>query len=169
MNRLKTLRKEAGLSLRKCSTLVGISNSVLSYLETGKRPFRQEHISTLTAFFNVTSDFLLGRSDYGYIVFPEFGSNELTLTAKEYARLRDHIEISIVNAGSQSSILSIDTPKEKQLVAVLAKVVYRELKGSMKDYDMEEALSAKLDELKSHMTSEDMEKTIRFIEDYILK
>lgn len=169
MNRLKTLRKEIGLSLRQASALTGISNPVLSYLETGARPFRQEHISILTAFFNVTSDFLLGRSDYGYVVFPQYGSEEITLTEGEYSRLRTHIDVSLANVSNQAAVLSIDTPKEEQRVAITKKVVYRELKGTPDDYDMKDVLSRRLDELKSHMTAEELEKTIRFIEDYIIR
>ena len=169
MNRLKNLRKEAGLSLRKCAEKCGISNAIISYLETGTRPFRQEHISKLTAFFNVTSDFLLGRTDYGYIVNPEFGDGEITLTEGEYQRLRDYIVVSIVRLGSKARTVQIDTPKESQSVTVPEYVVYRELKGSIEDYDAQEMLSSKLMELSKHMTSAELDRTIRFIEEYILK
>jgi len=169
MNRLKFLRKESRLSLRELSKNVGISNSVLSYLETGARPFRQEHLDILTAFFNVTNDYLLGRSDYGLNVFPQFGQDEMTLTEGEYLRLRENITISLVRQGNAATVLNVDTPKVTQNVAITKMVVYRELKGRMKDYDTGESLSKRLDELKSRMTSDDLEKTIRFIEDYILK
>ncbi len=169
MNRLKFLRKEIDLSLRKLSAKTGISNPVLSYLETGVRPFRQEHISILTAFFNVTSDFLLGRSDYGYVVYPQFGQEEMTLTEGEYNRLREHISVSLITLGSKAIAISADTPCEERKLTIPKVVVYRELKGNIGDYDMCDTLGKKLDDLKAHMTSEDLEKTIRFIEDYILK
>lgn len=170
MNRLKFLRKESCLSLRKLSACTDISNTVLSYLETGTRPFRQEHISILTAFFNVTSDYLLGRSDYGLNVFPQFGQEEITLTESEYNRLKAHITVSQANLGNDKAVVfSMDTPRETQKIAIPRTCVYRELKGALGDYDMGESLSKKLDELKSHMTSADLEKTIRFIEEYILK
>lgn len=169
MNRLKSLRKEVNLSLRKLSKMTGVSNPVLSYLETGARPFRQEHISVLTEFFNVTSDYLLGRSDYGLVVFPEFGLDPITLTESEYTRLWGHITVSFANTGNKSIVLNVKSPLEESSLAIGKYVVYRELKGTVKDYDMADALSKRLDELKSRMTSDDMEKTIRFIEDYILK
>lgn len=169
MNRLKSLRKESRLSLRQLSAYTGISNPVLSYLETGVRPFRQEHIDILTAFFKVTSDYLLGRSDYGLMIFPEFGEDEITLTEGEYDRLRANINVTVISQGSKAVVVSVDTPKCEQKVVVGGSCVYRELKGTLKDYNMTESLSKKLDELKSHMTSDDLEKTIRFIEEYILK
>lgn len=168
MNRLRNLREEVGLSLRKCAQKVGISNTIISCLENGKRPFRQEHISKLTAFFNVTSDFLLGRTDYGYIVNPEFGDGEITLTEGEYQRLREHIVVSFVRLGSKARTIQIDTPLESQSVTVPEYVVYRELKGSIENYDAQEMLSAKLMELSKHMTSTELDRTIRFIEEYIL-
>jgi len=169
MNRLKFLRKESGLSLRRLSALIDISDTVLSYLETGARPFRQEHLDILTAFFNVTSDYILGRSDYGLVVFPQFGQEEMTLTESEYLRLKGSITVSLVSHGSKNVVMSMDTTKVEQNVVITKNAVYRELKGRMKDYDTVESLSRKLDELKSRMTSEDLEKTIRFIEDYIIK
>ena len=167
MNRLKSLRNEMNLSLREVSNYTGISNPVLSVLENGKRPFRQEHISILTAFFNVTSDFLLGRTDYGYIVMPEFGDGEITLSEGEYKRLRDHITLSIISVGARET-LKVGTPVETQTLTIPDTVVYREIKGSIGDYNMQDALGTKLNELAKHMTSEELERSIRFIEEYIL-
>lgn len=169
MNRLKSLRKEVGLSLRSVEEKTGISNPVLSCLENGKRPFRQEHIVILTSFFNVTSDYLLGRTDFGLIVVPEFGAEELTLTEGEYKRLHEHISVTVIpNVGASALTLRIDTPLESQDIFVPTSVVYREIKGSISDYDLQETLGNKLAELAKRMTSEELDRAIRFIEEYIL-
>lgn len=168
MNKLKQLRKEADLTLRDLSKYVGIPNSVITYLESGTRPFRQVHIDKLTSFFNVTSDYLLGRSDYGYIVYPQYGSDEVILSDSEYNRLSDHITLSIINNKININVSIVDN-KEETNINIPSHCVYRELKGELNDYDMKETLYLKLNELTKKMTESDLKKTIKFIEDYIFK
>lgn len=167
-NNLKSLRKEADVTTRDMKKYTGISNSITTYLENGKRPFRQTHINALTSFFNVSADYLLGRSDYGIIVFPEYDDKPITLTAKEYDRLREHITIEIHYVGD-AYVLPMNTTKEEQEIVFPEYQVYRELKGRFTDYDLGHTLSAKLNELSKHMDTDELERTIRFIEDYILK
>lgn len=125
MNRLKLLRKRENITLRELAVYSGISNPTLSYLETEKRPFRQIHIDKLVAFFSITTDFLLGRSDYGYIVMPEYGDGEIVLVESEYERLAD--------------------------------------------YSVKESRQNTLIELSKRMTSDEIDKTINFIREYIFK
>ena len=168
-NRLKKLRTEAGISLRELQKYTGITNSVLSVLESGKRPFRQTHIDALSSFFNVTSDFLLGRSDSGYVVFPEYGNDELLLTESEYAKLSPCINVSVIYKNKQTTTFEMDTPVQEQRIVLSSHVVYRELKGTVDDYNMQENLFQKYMELGKHMTTDDLKKSIKFIEDYIIK
>lgn len=167
-NRLKQLRLQANISLRELQKYTGITNSVLSYLESGKRPFRQAHIDALSSFFNITSDFLLGRSDFGYKVFPEFGTDELILSEGEFNRLRPYIDISVVHKNNSNLSVSISTPVEDQTIILSSYIVYRELKGAVNDYDLQETLYQKYLELGKHMTTEELKKANKFIEDYIL-
>ena len=82
--RLQELRKASGLSLRKMSKLCGISNTVLSLLELGRRKPTIEHVTKLCDFFHVTSDYLLGKSELGLIVdFPRHDYFQV-LTKYEY-------------------------------------------------------------------------------------
>ena len=83
-NRLRMLRNESHISLRTLSKYTHITNPVLSYLENGVRPFRQTHIDILCSFFNVTSDYLLGRTDNGLFVHTQIGEDELLLNESEY-------------------------------------------------------------------------------------
>ena len=168
-NRLKKLRKEAHISMRDMLKYTGISNPVISYLENGQRPFRQEHINKLSAFFNVTADFLLGRTDYGYIVYPEHDSEEIILTESEYIKLLNYISIEIIRVREQDTDLSIETPIEQIDIALPQYVVYRELKGNIDEYNIIETLNKKLYEMTKKMTTEDLKKTIKFIEEYIIK
>lgn len=63
MNRLKELREERGLALKSLNADTAISTTVLSYIENGKRPFTQNTLEILAKYFNVSTDYLLGKSD----------------------------------------------------------------------------------------------------------
>jgi len=166
-NRLRQLRKEAGVTLRELHKYTGIVNSVISNLENGTRKFRQSHIDALSSFFNVTSDYLLGRTDYGLIVRPQIGDEEFVLTEKEYDKLKDYITVEVIVLGTSTNALQ-ETDTENKVI-IPKYVVYRELKGEISNYDMQETLNAKLLELTKRLTSDDLRKTINFIENYILK
>ena len=68
--RVKQLRKsrnitqdELGVVLGDRSTGKPLSRGQISNLETGKRNFNIHQIKTLADYFNVTTDFLLGREN----------------------------------------------------------------------------------------------------------
>lgn len=61
MNRLKELRKEKGVSLKKLSTAIGVKDNTLSQYETGKRQPRDMEVwERLADYFEVTPEYLLG-------------------------------------------------------------------------------------------------------------
>ena len=140
MNNLKYLRLKNHLSLRQLDKMCGITNSVLSCLENGKRMFRLSHIDTLTNFFKVSSDFLLGKSDYGIIV--ELKNSFAVISKSDYEKylendmLKEYVEFNSVwripnnflesildpqkDTSVKKELLSeIDTLSEEQLVKVL--------------------------------------------------
>lgn len=167
MNRLKELRSELKIALRELEKYTGISFSVIAYLENEQRPFRQAHIESLTNFFGVTSDFLLGRSDIGYQIKTEYGEDELIFSETEYKNFSDHITKEIINVGAFG--YEIKTQKEIFKSYHPAYKVYRELKGKITDYNLQETIFNKYVELGKHLTSEELNKAINFIEDYILR
>ena len=63
VKRLKELRKENGLTLVQLAKATGISKSSISEWENGQSVPNAIAIITLTKFFDVTSDYLLGLSD----------------------------------------------------------------------------------------------------------
>ena len=61
MNRLKELRKEKGVSLKKLSTAIGVKDNTLSQYETGKRQPRDMAVwERLSDYFDVIPEYLLG-------------------------------------------------------------------------------------------------------------
>jgi len=63
MNNLKLLRTEKKLTMRELAEKVGICYTTISSLENGKRPFNLDHLQRLSSFFNVSYDYILGKSD----------------------------------------------------------------------------------------------------------
>ena len=64
MNNLRKLRKEKKMTLDELAKATRISKSGLSYLENEKRPFTQEHLEILSTFFSVSTDYLLGKTEF---------------------------------------------------------------------------------------------------------
>lgn len=61
--RISMLRKEKNLNQLELSKILNISNTTLSQYETGKRVPSDEIKNQIADYFDVTVDFLLGRSD----------------------------------------------------------------------------------------------------------
>lgn len=79
MNRLKQLRKEKNINQDVLAKILGIEIAGISKLETGRVPLKDEYIIKLSEYFNVSSDYLLGKSD---IRKPETPSEDLLDLAK---------------------------------------------------------------------------------------
>ncbi len=61
--KLSTLRRENHLSLDALGKILGISNQAVSLLEKGKRSPSFEIFFAIAEYFNVSTDWLLGRTD----------------------------------------------------------------------------------------------------------
>lgn len=62
-NRLLALRKEKGLTQRETAKSVGISFNSYCRYELGEREPTASTILAMAGFFQVSTDFLLGRTD----------------------------------------------------------------------------------------------------------
>ncbi|HBF2881472.1 TPA: helix-turn-helix transcriptional regulator [Clostridioides difficile] len=60
---LKKLRTEKGISLDKLSTDLNINKSTLSRIENGLREPKQSFIEDCSNYFDVSTDYLLGKTD----------------------------------------------------------------------------------------------------------
>ena len=59
---ISKLRSDKGLNQRELAKLLGVSNGAIGMWETGKRQPDLDTIKKLSAFFGVTTDYLLGNS-----------------------------------------------------------------------------------------------------------
>lgn len=66
--RIIDLREKKDWSQTKLAQQVGISKSIMSKIENGSRKITAEELIVLANIFEVTSDYLLGLSDYPYEV-----------------------------------------------------------------------------------------------------
>lgn len=62
-NRLKELRERRGLSQATVSAQTGITSRYYQYLEYGEREPGLTKLKSLADFFNVSIDYLVGRTD----------------------------------------------------------------------------------------------------------
>lgn len=63
MNRLKLLREERGLYQKDLAKILNVSVPAVNQYENGKRDMSTETLMTLAEYFNVTTDYLLGKSN----------------------------------------------------------------------------------------------------------
>lgn len=63
MNRLRELRTEKGLLQSDIAKIINKSERAVGFYETGERDMGTETLSILADFFNVSIDYLLGKSD----------------------------------------------------------------------------------------------------------
>lgn len=59
--RLKTLRKEAGLTQEQVAKKLGVSRPAYTYWEKGKKRPTPDKLSNIAQFYGVTTDYLLGN------------------------------------------------------------------------------------------------------------
>lgn len=63
MNRIKKLREEKGIFQKDLAKLLKVSIPAINYYENEKRAMDTETASTLADYFNVSVDYLLGKSN----------------------------------------------------------------------------------------------------------
>lgn len=60
--KIKELRKSRKMSQGDLGDLIGVSKMSISYYENGKKPPGRETLEKIAEYFNVSIDYLLGRS-----------------------------------------------------------------------------------------------------------
>lgn len=62
-NRLKELREEAGLSMQQLADLIGVSGAAVCKWENGNAEPKVSYLNKLSAVFDCSVDFLIGKTD----------------------------------------------------------------------------------------------------------
>lgn len=169
MNKLKKLREESELSMRELADFIDVSYTTIYWLESEKRPFRQEHIAKLCAFFGVTSDYLLGRSDVGievsYIDFNTGKATHENLSEKEYDSLKSAGRLRETIYSSPPSFTCMTDDGRR--LDYPPKYVHRSVDVSQTEIDECGRLRSRLENEIRKMDETELRKTLRFIEEFI--
>lgn len=64
IERLKKLRKEGKLTQKDIATFLNISQPAYQQFESGKKKMNLETMEKLADYFNVSTDYLLGKTDF---------------------------------------------------------------------------------------------------------
>ena len=79
---LTALRSERGISQRKAASDLGISQALLSHYENGVREPRLDFVVRVCDYYNVSADYMLGRSFDGYQEFKKLVGKLADLSAE---------------------------------------------------------------------------------------
>jgi len=94
--RMRELRKEKGISLEKLAEMMGTTKATLSRYENSKRIPNIEFVKELAKIFNVSVDYLLGRTDVRNTFIPDDYTQKYKVTKKDLLQYEDFIK----NAGA---------------------------------------------------------------------
>lgn len=87
--RLKLLRLEKNLTLEQLGLIFNVTKQTISRWETGDRIPSIEIVYMLSEYFNVTNDYLLGKSDYRTSHDIKSDNKQLNLTDNELVLIED--------------------------------------------------------------------------------
>ncbi len=114
MNRLKELRKSRNLLQKDIANILKISNSAYSYWETGRFEPDSESLAMLADYYNVSIDYLLGRTDSPTPPYPSGGIEDVRTELKRLGIDGNDEELHYL----LKKIGSL-TPEQKQLIITM--------------------------------------------------
>lgn len=107
MNRIKMLRKEKDIKQDVLANLLGLEIAGVSKLETGRVPLKDEYIIKLANYFEVSTDYLLGKSDI---------------------RNPETIDSDKINIGLSTKDYTPPTEEQQKAIEEFAKLILKENK-----------------------------------------
>ena len=93
-DRIRDLRKKAGITQDDLAVQIGVSRFSVSNWELGKHPPNADELLYLSNRFNVSVDYILGRTDWECDFTKNISPKELCLVEKFLEYIRDVKSIS---------------------------------------------------------------------------
>ena len=94
--RLRELRKHKKMSMKELGAIFGLAESTISLYETGGRRIDTDLLQRFADYFNVSTDYLLGRTDDPAFTIPEYQYfSEHELTEEEKKKVDEYVELLI--------------------------------------------------------------------------
>ncbi len=116
MNRLRQLRKEKGLYQIDIAKILGITSQSVSLYEADKRDMSTDTIIKLADFFNVSTDYLLGKEDGEEVeILEEDTSKMQNIVGNRIKQLREELGLTqerlanILELNAKSSIANYES------------------------------------------------------------
>lgn len=112
-DRIKILREEKKLSQLELAERIGINNSVLSRIESGKRSIEENEINLFADFFEVSGDYILGRSTNRNHPYYK-------LTAKDEKDIGKNLERMLADLESNEALAFNGEPMDEETKRLFA-------------------------------------------------
>ena len=94
-NRIFELRKGRDYTQDQLAELLGVKPSTIAMWESGERTPKREAVEAICDLFNVSVDYLYGRTDVKRpVLYDEYGDKFLSLSSDEESLLRAYRELS---------------------------------------------------------------------------
>jgi len=94
--KLRELREKKGVLQSEISKYLSVTRESYSMYETGKRQMSFETLCLLANYFEVSTDYLLGRQD----ALPSFLNEEERIVIAQYRELEEHARDAVKNVLS---------------------------------------------------------------------
>lgn len=91
INRLKQLRIEKGIKKGRLSEILGLEKSTYGKYESGARSPNVETLIRLADYFNVSTDYLLGRADIRHIMPAVNDKTKESAVTSEFESYKEYI------------------------------------------------------------------------------
>jgi transcriptional regulator with XRE-family HTH domain len=167
MNRLKLLRAKSDITLRELSKYVNIRNATLNLIENNKQPMREIHVLKLTNFFDVTSDYLLGYSNNGIGIYFEDDDDHTYISESELIKLSERYNVKeiLITHSPDNFVLKTQSIEFQDYRGTYS--LFRSINVSKKDVDISDTIKEKLYLELNKLGTRDLEKILKFINEYI--
>ena len=110
MNRLKELRVEKGLNQKEVAKILGIAQPTLSGWETGRTQIDYDNLIKAADYFNVTIDYLLGRTDENAITSAAVPAQD-ALTTQEETHIKKYRQLDTDGKEEIDDIIDVKLAK----------------------------------------------------------
>ena len=129
-NTIRELRKEKKMSQSELGKFIGVSQTTVTAWETGRAEPSSTFVSKLADLFNVSTDYLLGRSDSKKEPYYELTEKEKNDIAVQAEKLMDGIE-----SGENLNFYgepATEEQKERLLIAIQTAIEMNKRKAKKK-------------------------------------
>ncbi len=134
-NRITQLRKERGLSQKEVALNLGVSQALLSHYEKGVRECGLDFVVRCADYFDVTTDYLLGRqeSKYGSLN----NTDSLPAAKKPEEKINMQTVLKCVNYLAEKFNM-VDGNADNKMLWILAIVAYKVIISGIKSGKIKE-------------------------------